>query len=94
MILTLLCFVEQFDPSKRITVEEALKHPYVAQFHNDKDEPSAPGPMQIVVDDNTKYSAADYRERLYREIIKKKKEVRRRVQGNGTGQEPPASSGS
>ncbi|POM74115.1 Serine protease family S10 [Phytophthora palmivora] len=64
-----------FDPSKRISVIDALKHPYVAQFHNEKDEPSAPAPLQIVVDDNTKYSAADYRDRLYREIIKKKKEV-------------------
>ncbi|KAJ0399841.1 hypothetical protein ATCC90586_005383 [Pythium insidiosum] len=73
------CFY--FDPSKRISSLDALKHPYVAQFHNDKDEPSAPGPLQIVVDDNTKYSAADYRDRLYREIIKKKKEVRRRTQG-------------
>ncbi|TYZ66791.1 hypothetical protein PybrP1_002607, partial [[Pythium] brassicae (nom. inval.)] len=63
-----------FDPSKRITCDDALKHPYVAQFHNEKDEPSAPGALQIVVDDNTKYSAADYRDRLYREIIKKKKE--------------------
>ncbi|KAG2526463.1 hypothetical protein JM18_003867 [Phytophthora kernoviae] len=64
-----------FDPSKRISCIDALKHPYVAQFHNEKDEPSAPAPLQIVVDDNTKYSAADYRDRLYREIIKKKKEA-------------------
>ncbi|RLM96119.1 hypothetical protein BBO99_00004536 [Phytophthora kernoviae] len=68
-----------FDPSKRISCIDALKHPYVAQFHNEKDEPSAPAPLQIVVDDNTKYSAADYRDRLYREIIKKKKEVRRKA---------------
>ncbi|KAL4155284.1 hypothetical protein PRNP1_007394 [Phytophthora ramorum] len=68
-----------FDPSKRISVIDALKHPYVAQFHNEKDEPRAPAPLQIVVDDNTKYSAADYRDRLYREIIKKKKEVRRKA---------------
>ncbi|RLN49192.1 hypothetical protein BBJ29_003706 [Phytophthora kernoviae] len=64
-----------FDPSKRISCIDALKHPYVAQFHNEKDEPSASAPLQIVVDDNTKYSAADYRDRLYREIIKKKKEA-------------------
>lgn len=74
----------QFDPNKRITCDEALRHPYVAQFHNEKDEPNAPGPLQIVVDDNTKYSAADYRDRLYREIIKKKKEVRRRQEGATT----------
>jgi mitogen-activated protein kinase 15 len=65
-----------------------LKHPYVAQFHNEKDEPSAPAPLQIVVDDNTKYSAADYRDRLYREIIKKKKEVRRK-----TGEQEAAAAG-
>lgn len=79
------CDSGKFDPSKRITCDDALKHPYVAQFHNEKDEPSAPGALQIVVDDNTKYSAADYRDRLYREIIKKKKEVRRRTQGQDGG---------
>lgn len=68
-----------FNPSKRISVENALKHPYVAQFHDEKNEPNAPSVFQIVVDDNTKYSAADYRERLYKEIVKKKKEARRRT---------------
>ncbi|KDO34576.1 CMGC/MAPK/ERK7 protein kinase [Saprolegnia parasitica CBS 223.65] len=66
-----------FDPDKRITADEAIKHPFVAQFHVEKDEPVATAPCQIVVDDNTKYSAADYRDRLYREIIKKKKDIRR-----------------
>ncbi|RHY32003.1 hypothetical protein DYB32_002973 [Aphanomyces invadans] len=61
----------------RISADDAIKHPFVTQFHVDKDEPVATAPCQIVVDDNTKFSAADYRDRLYREIIKKKKEVRR-----------------
>ena len=50
---------------------------YVAQFHNADDEPVAARAVQIMIDDNVKYSAADYRERLYREIAKKKKEARR-----------------
>ncbi|RHZ53188.1 hypothetical protein Glove_449g6 [Diversispora epigaea] len=30
-----------FNPSKRITVEEALKHPYLEPYHDPEDEPSA-----------------------------------------------------
>ncbi|KAL8292543.1 hypothetical protein RQP46_001155 [Phenoliferia psychrophenolica] len=31
-----------FDPKKRITVEEALAHPYLANYHDPDDEPVAP----------------------------------------------------
>lgn len=44
----------QFNPAKRITAREALRHPYVAQFHSSADEPSAPGIITIPIDDNTK----------------------------------------
>ena len=46
----------QFDPNKRITAEEALRHPYVAQFHNPVEEPSAPSIITIPINDNTKAS--------------------------------------
>lgn len=29
-----------FDPSKRITVEDALSHPYLAELHCPEDEPT------------------------------------------------------
>lgn len=29
----------EFNPTKRITVEEALRHPYLADFHDSDDEP-------------------------------------------------------
>jgi mitogen-activated protein kinase 1/3 len=32
----------KFDPSKRITVEEALNHPYLKDLHFEDDEPEAP----------------------------------------------------
>ena len=67
----------QFNPSKRITAAEALQHPYVKQFHNPDGEPVASRPVTLVIDDNTKYSAADYRQRLYNEIQQKKKAVRK-----------------
>lgn len=34
----LLCF----DPEKRITVEEALQHPYLEPYHDPSDEPEHP----------------------------------------------------
>lgn len=69
----------QFNPAKRISADDSLRHPYVAQFHNPEDEPVAEEPIKIRIDDNTKYSASDYRERLYREIAKKKREARRKA---------------
>lgn len=30
-----------FNPAKRITVEEALAHPYLESLHNEEDEPTA-----------------------------------------------------
>ncbi|GBG72475.1 hypothetical protein CBR_g12050 [Chara braunii] len=69
----------QFNPAKRITAEEALRHPYVAQFHNPTDEPVCDRTITIPIDDNTKYSIQEYRDRLYAEIVRKKKEIRRRM---------------
>lgn len=75
--LDLLRRLLKFSPNKRITAEEALKHPYVAQFHNAADEPACDRPIQILIDDNTKFSVSEYREKLYREIIRKKKDIRK-----------------
>ena len=69
----------QFNPEKRITAEEALRHPYLAQFHNPADEPFCDHRILIPIDDNTKYSVQEYREKLYSEIVKRKKELRRRM---------------
>ena len=68
----------QFNPKKRLTVDQALRHPYVAQFHNDDEEPKCPRPIRICIDDNHKFSIREYRERLYKDISQKKKEIRRR----------------
>mgnify|MGYP006082772283 CR=1 FL=1 len=71
----------QFNPVKRCSAEDALRHPYVAEFHNPSDEPAYPhGPIKIAIDDNKKLSAGDYRERLYREINQRRKDARRREQ--------------
>merc|ERR1719352_1586625 len=66
-----------FNPNKRITAKDALRHPYVVQFHNPEDEFECSNTIQIPIDDNTKLTVQDYRERLYIEVLRKKKEQRR-----------------
>lgn len=68
----------QFNPVKRLSIEQTLKHKYVAQFHNPDDEPCCPHTIRISIDDNRKFTIRDYRERIYADISRKKKEIRRR----------------
>lgn len=67
-----------FNPAKRITCEEALKHPYVAEFHAPAEEIDCDHVITIPIDDNHKYSISDYRNNLYEDIVAKKKEQRRK----------------
>lgn len=77
--LDLLRRLLQFNPRKRLSAEEAPRHPYVAQFDNSADEPACDRVIPIPIDDNTKYSISEYRNKLYGEIVKRKKELRRRM---------------
>jgi mitogen-activated protein kinase 1/3 len=42
LALDLLEKLLAFNPNKRITVEEALRHPYLEPYHDPEDEPTAP----------------------------------------------------
>lgn len=76
--LDLMSKLLQFNPEKRIDAETALRHPYLAQFHNPEDEPVMARPISISIDDNKRYSISEYRKYLYKKIIEKKKELRAR----------------
>lgn len=79
----------QFSPEKRITADEALKHPFVALFHNAADEPLCPHPIRLYFNDNKKYSIIEYRDKLYQEI-RKKRERRRSKQAAPAAVAAPA----
>jgi len=76
--IDLLTKLLRFNPNKRITAEEALRHPYVAQFHNPLEEPVLPHPIKISINDNTKFKIANYRNKLYEDILAKKRERKER----------------
>ena len=74
--LDLLNKMLQFNPKKRISVKEALKHPFVSMFHSEKDETLMNKPVEITLDEDRKFSINDYRKKLYEDIKKRKKEIR------------------
>lgn len=66
-----------FNPEKRWTADEALRHPYVAPFHNPDDEPSLNYSVTLSLSDDIQLQVADYRNKLYELINTKKSQVRR-----------------
>lgn len=72
LALDLLSKMLTFDPEKRITVVEALKHPYLATYHVPKDEPDAPPiPKEFFDFDNVKneLSVPELKIMLFNEIM-------------------------
>ncbi|XP_068678127.1 extracellular signal-regulated kinase 2-like [Montipora capricornis] len=67
----------QFNPDKRLTAEQALKHPFVARFHNPDEEPSMDYDVIPALDDDVQLSVDEYRVKLYESIIQKKTNIRR-----------------
>lgn len=67
----------QFNPIKRPTAEQALEHPYVAQFHNPEDEPVCERKADTALLDNKKFSVEEYRNKLYHDILARKKKAQR-----------------
>lgn len=76
----LLTQLLQFNPDRRLTAEQALEHPYFAQFHatGAGEERSCPSVLRISMDDDTKFATTQYRKNLYDKILDKRKEIRAR----------------
>ncbi|GAA5843596.1 hypothetical protein JCM11251_007126 [Rhodosporidiobolus azoricus] len=59
-----------FDPLKRITVEQALQHPYLSQYHDPEDEPVAPPLEPEFFDfDLAKPSREELKKLMYDEVM-------------------------
>jgi mitogen-activated protein kinase 15 len=57
----------RFNPTERLTAEQALEHPYVQQFHDLAKEPQGAGIIELALSDSEKHSIRDYRNQIYRE---------------------------
>ena len=79
--LDLLSKLLQFNPNKRIDVNKALEHNYVKEFHSQYSDTEiiCDKPIHVPIDDNVKYPAKEYRKRLYDEVLKRKKELTKKM---------------
>lgn len=55
----------RFNPHTRMTVDEALAHPYLAQFHDSSKVKEFQGTLVFDINDNTRATKEDYRNHLY-----------------------------
>lgn len=67
-----------FNHKDRLTIEEALEHPFLENFRDSDDYQVLNKVVEIPIDENTRFSTSVYQEALYNEIIRKKKEQRRK----------------
>ena len=67
-----------FNPERRLDIEGALKHPYMATFVTGS-EPSCPGTLSIPIDDDHKFTVNDYREKLYQQVVANRKDKTSRM---------------
>ncbi|XP_054841268.1 mitogen-activated protein kinase 15 isoform X2 [Eublepharis macularius] len=69
-----------FNPDKRLTAEEALKHPFVRRFHCPSKEPALDYDVILPLDDDLQLSVAEYRNKLYEIILERKANNQHRKQ--------------
>ena len=79
--LDLLNKLLQFNPNKRINVIQALEHPYVADFHEQyaESEIECEKPIKLDINDKAKYTVKEYKQKLFDDLLKRKKEVRKKI---------------
>ncbi len=63
------------NPKKRMTVDEAFKHPFVESFHVTDKGLTCKKEIKFKLDDNIKYTEDDYKQVLYDGILKKRREI-------------------
>jgi len=66
--LDLLRKMLHFNPAKRITVDQALSHPYLSALHEPTDEPVAPAPFNFDFEHHD-LAPESYRELIYQEVL-------------------------
>ena len=67
--LDMIRMLLQFNPARRIAVKNALRHPYVVDFHNPDDEPNHPrGVVCLPMRDQARHSSEYSRKQLFEDL--------------------------
>mmetsp|Transcript_2583 Transcript_2583/g.7327 ORF Transcript_2583/g.7327 Transcript_2583/m.7327 type:complete len:397 (+) Transcript_2583:376-1566(+) len=65
-----------FDPNRRITVEEALEHPYLASLHDVNDEPSCEDPFEFNFESEDLSGEEIIADIIYKDMLKYYDDIR------------------
>ncbi|CAD8053092.1 unnamed protein product [Paramecium sonneborni] len=80
-----------YDPNKRISVQDALRHPYLKEFYNPKEEITFKGQLILKLQDDKQYPVSSYRDLLYKQnldltkiltLVNKQKSLIQNIQSN------------
>jgi mitogen-activated protein kinase 15 len=74
-----------FNPERRLTIYQALEHPFVAQFHNPEEEVTTTEPLKLTLSDDKRYTVNDYRNKVYRHLLTKPEEPPPPAKGKPAG---------
>lgn len=88
LALDLLAKMMKFDPLERISVTDALAHPFLSQYHDPTDEPTCP-PFEFDFEGNNTMDAAELRESIVQEIKKYEPTTRKSYAGTASLLSPP-----
>lgn len=58
-----------FNPHRRLTIIQALEHPFVAEFRRPEEELVEEDPIHLSLSDSKRYQTKEYRNKLYKEIL-------------------------
>ncbi|EKM53498.1 uncharacterized protein PHACADRAFT_259914 [Phanerochaete carnosa HHB-10118-sp] len=81
LAIDLLSQLLNFDPAKRITCEQALKHPYLQVWHDPADEPVCPAPFDFGFEEED--SIEGMKRLIIEEVQSFRVEVRQQARGGG-----------
>lgn len=68
----------KFNPNERLSAVEALKHPFLAEFHCEVLETSYNGELKLPLDDGTLYSSEAYQKVLNAKAKERLRQIQRR----------------
>lgn len=74
--LDLLEKLLRFDPAERMSVAQALKHPYLAPYHDETDEPDCPSVFDKWEEVEGTHTLEEFKQIIQKEVAEFRKEVR------------------
>ncbi|CAM9167180.1 unnamed protein product [Ascophyllum nodosum] len=89
--LDLLSRMLTFDPARRISVRDAMRHPWLARFYQEEHETPAPKPAELTAVENLLLTRPNLQQLMFEDVCAFRPECRAMAPGGRGGDPSPAS---